>query len=463
MQQHLERCKYMPALDAISREVYSDILADFPALEKARDAQQVGEAILEAAPAWLPTTNDLQVELSKLYVKPLKHVRILFHFYGKDANGETAHTWAIGKVAHRDALAKIQKKAAKGKAKGGSKILPLWDYGLELEPFTSDAELEHVAKLTDAAWAKRYFQDLVDRLPLPAGATIDSVDIDPFKYLPGKRIVLRYRLRYGDDELLLFAKHYDGDQGRASADIQNHLSRQLETGAGTAVVPRVYHYDPELQVTFQQAWIGNSIAKGETERPREQWTRLLRATCGLHSVAPPRGSQATLDARALLFKIRKDVADVTALLPQMQSFMESAQDTLTRTLERETPRHSGFLHGSLLPSQILLGENNVAFIDFDGTAEGDPLYDVCELLTSFLFEDWRLGKTPQEVLAAWKQALEDFENIYEQEVSYPLAAAYTLTFLMNRTHQHLKKLRSFPASGLDGMTNLLRTFLAEQS
>ena len=143
-----------------------------------------------------------------------------------------------------------------------------------------------------------------------------------------------------------------------------------------AVVPRVYHYDPELQVTFQQAWDGESIAKGDAERPRKQWIRLLQATHALHSVAVPRGNKATLDARALLFKIRKDVADVTALLPQLQSLMESAQNTLTRTLERHTPHHSGFLHGSLLPSQILLGDHAVAFIDFDGTAEGDPLYDV---------------------------------------------------------------------------------------
>ena len=460
----------MPALDPISRDVYSDILAEFPALEQARDRKQVAAAVREAAPAWLPATDKLHVELSKLYVKPQKHVRILFHFFGDNAAGATEHTWAVGIVPHKDTLEKIQRKAAKGKAKNNNsnkndraKALPLWEHGLELEPFTTDADLAHVAKLTDAGWAKRYFQALVERLPLPAGTNIDSVDIDPFKYLPGKRIVLRYRLRYGDDELLLFAKHYDSDQGRASADIQNHVSRHLDSASDLAIVPRVYHSDPELQVTFQQAWEGATIEKGESDQPRQIWPRLLRATRALHAVPVPRSNHATLDARALLFKIRKDVADVTALLPQLKSLMESSQQTLTRTLERETAQRTGFLHGSLLPSQILLGENTVAFLDFDGTAEGDPLYDICELLTSFLFEDWRFGRSAQEIRASWKHALADYEQVYEIDASYALASAYTLTFLMNRTHQHLKKLRAFPASGLEGLTDLLQVFLAEQS
>jgi thiamine kinase-like enzyme len=275
--------------------------------------------------------------------------------------------------------------------------------------------------------------------------------------------VLRYRLHHGDDDLLLFAKHYDNEQGRASAEIQNHVSRQLETAQGIAVVPRVYHYDPQLQVTFQQAWSGEPIAKGDTQRPRQQWTRLLRATRALHAVTVPRANLATLDSRALLFKIRKDVADVTALLPQLRGFMENTQAKLTRTLERETPHHTGFLHGSLLPSQILLGEKAVAFIDFDGTAVGDPLYDICELLTSFLFEDWRLGNSAQQVRRFWKQALDEYEHIYEHETSRTLASAYTLTFLLNRTHQHLKKLRPFPESGLEGLMELLQNFLAEDN
>jgi len=298
----------------------------------------------------------------------------------------------------------------------------------------------------------------VGRLPLPADAQLRDVTIDPFKYLPGKRIVLRYHLHTGDDTLTLFAKHYDGDQGRAASEVQNQVSRALEKSPGTAAVPRVYHYDADLQVSFQQAWEGHPIEKGDSERPRALWQRLLHATRALHAVSLPRGTHGKLDARALLYKARKDVVDIAALLPQMEGLLQQAEAELVRTFERETPHRIGFLHGSLLPSQILLGEKNVGFIDFDGTAEGDPLYDVCELLTSFLFEDWRLGRTTAEIHKRWTEALEDVEAIYEQPVSHALAGAYTSTFLMNRTHQHLKKLRPFPEAGLPGLTELLRAF-----
>lgn len=141
--------------------------------------------------------------------------------------------------------------------------------------------------------------------------------------------------------------------------------------------------------------------------------RVARALAGLHGV-PADGLELRTGAgdRA---KLARRAGKIQALAPDLARRIGVLREEIVRRAERLAPPRAGFLHGSVSPKQILLGDASIGFLDFDGACRGDPAIDVGTLMaglhkySSKLAEPARARELAELALEAYASGSSDPE------------------------------------------------------
>jgi Ser/Thr protein kinase RdoA (MazF antagonist) len=266
------------------------------------------------------------------------------------------------------------------------------ELGLVLETPPPDAALPALPILTDPLRVRALLEEAL-RTGAPQLADIRIAGCTPsvVRYKPGLRCTLFYRLQYAEEArsrdwpaAVVAKAHGSGDARHAHEGVR--ALWQTELRRSTAVtIPEPLAFLPELNTTIQRAVPGESTLDDRLRsglcggRPRggEELRALLAKTgvglaalhgCGAHA------QEVTWEEE--MAELRKTVADLARWIPGFRGAMElwlSRLDVLAAAHPPEPPVPS---HRSFRPSQVLVHDGNISFIDLDGFCEAEPAMDL---------------------------------------------------------------------------------------
>ena len=266
------------------------------------------------------------------------------------------------------------------------------ELGLVLETPPPDAALPALQILTDPLRARALLEEAI-RAGTPHLADIRIAGCTPsvVRYKPGLRCTLFYRLRYAEEArgrdwpAAVVAKTHGGGNAQHAHTAVRTLW-QTDLRRSTAVtIPEPLAFLPELNTTIQRAVPGEStlddrlrsaLSGGAASDVAELRGLLAKTGLGLAALhgCGARGAVVTWDEE--MADLQERVADLARWIPGFRGAVEpwlSRLDVLAAANPREPPVPS---HRSFRPSQVLLHDGNISFIDLDGFCEAEPAMDL---------------------------------------------------------------------------------------
>jgi len=279
--------------------------------------------------------------------------------------------------------------------------VPFGEYGwrcavpelrLVLETSPADTALPALAMLTDPSRARAFVEGAI-RAGSPAYADIRIAACKPkvVRYKFGSRCTILCRLEYGPEAAgrdwpeAVVAKTHWGNKGRVAYQAMRTLWESELRWSTAVTVAEPLAFIPELRVLIQRALphgstlgdLLNTVLTGGTaeaiEHLREQLGKTARGLAALHACA----------AHGTIFTFEQQMAEARARIVELASWIPGFDGALEPTLARldglaasHPPDRPVPSHRSFRPTQVLLHEGHIAFIDFDGFCEAEPAMDL---------------------------------------------------------------------------------------
>src|SRR6266480_7353095 len=270
---------------------------------------------------------------------------------------------------------------------------PVPELRLVLETLPADTALPALAVLTDPSRARALLEGAI-RAGSPAYGDIRIqacrlVKVARYKF--GNCCTILYRLEYGSEAAGrgwpegVVAKTHSGDKGRVSYEVMRALWESELRWSTAVTIAEPLAFIPELRVLIQRALphgstlgdLLNTVLPGGTaeaiEHLREQLGKTARGLAALHACA----------AHGTTFTFEQQMAEARARIVELASWIPGFDGALEPTLARldglaasHPPDRPVPSHRSFRPTQVLLHEGHIAFIDFDGFCEAEPAMDL---------------------------------------------------------------------------------------
>jgi thiamine kinase-like enzyme len=272
-----------------------------------------------------------------------------------------------------------------------------------------------------------------------------EVACDRVKYMPGKRCVLRFQLEMsgtsGDSrQVRFYSKTYNDGWSHYHFNMLKSACEQLAAQASKLNVPRPLAYLDGFNTLWQEEWSGKPLIDVlESQNWPELFPRIAEVLAALHR-SGIKGFRPGPDLDEVMNTAIEDGSKLLFLMPACQPF-------ITPMLERLQAEKSAIallqipaapIHGACRLEQLVVREAELALVDFDAVAIGDPLFDVAEFIASLQFLEFTQGK-PRDHLA---KAAEWFYQSYAENVEWPCdrrrLAWYILVFLTSKMYGALK-------------------------
>ncbi len=269
-----------------------------------------------------------------------------------------------------------------------------------------------------------------------AAAGLAVTDIDILKYKPRRRAVLRYHLARAPWAHVIGKVFRDERAGRLF-DIQAHL---WESGFGPLAEDGIRVAEPiavlpELRAFLQEQVPGHTLNElFAADVPlNAQVERTAAGLAKLHSVSW-RPDWSPLNAYGLdteVAQLAVYAADLTALRPDLTGDVADLLEAL-RGWARQLPAPAQLrpVHRDFYYSQVLVDGPNLALIDFDLIALGDPAIDVANFLAHLTFlgldlagDADRLRPQAERFLTAYRRRRAT-QSGFEARVEFYTAATY---------------------------------------
>ena len=296
--------------------------------------------------------------------------------------------------------------------------VPFGEYGwrgavpelrLVLETPPADAALPALAMLADPSRARVFLEGAI-RAGLPAHADIRIEACQPkvLRYKFGSRCTMLCRLEYGPEATgrgwpeAVVVKTHRGRKGRVAYEAMRALW-ETELRSSTAVtIAEPLAFIPELRVLIQRALPHGSMLNdllttvlpggtaGGREELRAQLAKTARGLAALHACT----------ARGTMFTFEEQMAEARGRIVALATWIPGFDGALAPTLARldalaasHPPDRPVPSHRSFRPTQVLLHEGHIAFIDFDGFCEAEPAMDLALFRASLRKNVMRLGSS----------------------------------------------------------------------
>lgn len=269
----------------------------------------------------------------------------------------------------------------------------LVDLGLDLATAHSDdGALPALASLTEPSAAAALLQEAIAAGPYP-GMAIAAVRPDVRRYKPGSRCTIFYHLDLAPGSVgpsAVVAKTYRGDKGANAFSGMAALWTAMAGPEAPVVLAEPLAYLAELRVLVQSSVpedqtlkelvrdaIVSFMADGRREPLDTAAHRIDQTAEGLaalHGSGVSHGAVVLWDdelgeARELLERLAPNLSDVAAATAELL-------DDLDQLARRIPAGEAVPTHRSFRPAQVLLGDDRIAFIDFDGLCMAEPALDV---------------------------------------------------------------------------------------
>jgi hypothetical protein len=275
-------------------------------------------------------------------------------------------------------------------------VLP--DLGLTLYPeavvsgaveAASDPGLPALRSLTDPRLAARYIGAALAANPRYFGARIATCEPEIMRYKPGSRCTLRYHIGYVDDSdapRMVIAKTHRGDKGLIAWKAMNALWGSPLASTSVVSIAEPLSYDADQRILLQGPVAGEITLKdvlsdallSPTTSSLERARSLLDATAdglvALHQSGAEADDLVTLADD--LAEARDAWRRLTSLVPEIDGAADELFAQVEAVATSGSPDPLVPSHRSFRPAQVLVDEDHIAFIDFDGFCRSEPALDV---------------------------------------------------------------------------------------
>jgi hypothetical protein len=265
------------------------------------------------------------------------------------------------------------------------------ELGLVLEVEHEDAELPFLADLTDPERAGPLLEASIRAGGAYPDLQLAGCTAEVMRYKPGSRCTVLYRLRFPDGVAsdgwpeAVVAKTYHGDKGRnawegmralwASPVARGDVVRLAEPLAYLDDA-RVLVQGPGAEETTLKELVRQRFTPGAID-PDQLDALVLRTADGLaalHTSGAWHGEVVTLDDE--LAEIREVVDRLAVSLPELAdgaaALLAAVEDAAGRhPADPAVPSHLSFR-----PAQVLVADEGISFIDFDGFGRAEPALDL---------------------------------------------------------------------------------------
>lgn len=458
----------------------------FPHLALAIDAGVMREHfqtyVSQCCPGLAWAVNECRLE--EIFYKPKKRCGILYRLTLRHATGVEMDEWCFGQMyppgrGHKHvtrALARVAPGHSGHPVLRGFPWVSLWaDLDMLLWVFPYDPKIATLPRMVDQDFVKQQIEanlhapgwlDHEHRSGLDAWRCVD-VRYDRIKYMPGKRCVLRYHVTLANAAgtlraLTFYSKTYNDARGRYHFDMLQNVWTELATQTSVVHIPRPLLYLDGANTWWQEAWEGSALSDVFAAYDWEQLlTRLAEVLAAVHH-SQITGCRLAPDLDHVLASALKNGTRLVRNMPHYQRRIDLAlqwlTETQTRVQEQDLPRVP--IHGACRIEQMVVRGDDLALLDFDTLALGDPLYDVAELVVSLQYLALSHGY-PYERLA---RAIDLLCRRYEAQVAWPCdrlrVAWYAVALFIQKMFLSLLHLDHGAVSRLDTLgLNMLNEWL----
>jgi hypothetical protein len=263
-----------------------------------------------------------------------------------------------------------------------------------------ESALPALGLLTDSVAAR----GLLEHAIAAAGSKYDTIQIQAcvptvVRYKPGSRCTILYQLHYAADRAAqaawpatVIAKTYKGDKGQnAHVGMRALWASPLSRG-DVVMIAEPLAFLPDLNVLVQGSIAHESTLKDlirsalreGTPAAMSELTDMMRKTArglaALHRSGAHYGEATSWEDE--LAEGQEVTAQLSAAAPTLAG---AAAPLLARleALAKACPADPlAPTHGSFRPGQVLISQNTIGFIDFDGFGQAEPALDLALFLSS---------------------------------------------------------------------------------
>lgn len=393
---------------------------------------------------------DCRVEgssIERIQYRRGRRCRLLYRLNLRDRHGEKKEQWFLGKLGRvGQARRQYEEALAAGNLQNGlwPAVSLLSDLEMVVWTFPNDPEMLGLRQATDLNFVQAQISANLAAFGLSTGWHCASANFERVKYMPGKRCVLRFRadMRQAAGEkqqLEFYSKTYNDGMSRAHYQAMQQAYAHL----GDAVhIPRPIMYLETANTVWQEAWPGQPLLENlEASDWKELFPRLATGLARVH-LSRCEGLQ-TVDTLELAYdSAQEDALMLGWLLPEYHlRFNEVlARLSAAKALAAAPANLITPIHRAIRLEQFLMRDREIALVDFDAAALGDPFYDLAEFLCSLQYLEFTADFSRGRLAVA----AELFKTIYGRLVPWELArtrlAYYAASALLSKMHDTMKNL-----------------------
>ena len=412
-------------------------------------------------------------DVEKCAIEWLQHrrggrCRLLYRLTLRDLAGRKTDQWFFGKLL-REGKARPMYEEALRSAILQNGFWPPVNFWPELEmvvwTFPNDPDMPHLVRAVNTNLIRAQLNANLPAWGLSERWRCEQVEFERVKYMPGKRCVLRYNARLADPSgenrrLEFFSKTYSDGKSRLHHQVLQNIYDRL---GRVLNVPRPLKYVEDANTFWQEPWDGRPLIDSLDDWNWEElFPRLAETLAVLHKSRgdgfPPSNTLERAYEAA-----REDAQTLEWLLPEYGSRFREALAALAaaKKILAAQPVPPAPIHGTMRIEQFLVRDREIALVDFDAAALGDPLYDLAEFVSSLQYLAFSRGLAADRLT----KAAEFFQTQYAKQVPWPCEARrvawYVVVSLLNKMHETVRSLDSDVVRQLDGILQIMDRWSAD--
>ncbi|HEY6932503.1 MAG TPA: phosphotransferase [Marmoricola sp.] len=263
------------------------------------------------------------------------------------------------------------------------------DLRLALRAQAMDEALPALPRLTEPAAVAELLEPLVRATGHP-DASITACEPVVVRYKPGSRCTVVVQVSYAPGRSTppspIVVKTHQGDKGEVAWAAMNALwerpgtwRRVVQLAEPIAYVPkdRILVQGPVPGASTLKVLVREAVASGDPTRLsllRDRLVQTARGLAAIHRSGASYGLPATFEDE--LAEVQEVVDRLSFSVPALADAAEPMLQWLAERSGTVPPDPIVAAHHDFRPAQVLLHEDGVGFIDFDGACMAEPALDV---------------------------------------------------------------------------------------
>jgi hypothetical protein len=450
---------------------------NLPQLSKVLNPEVMGPAFEAFFNSEYPGRG-LKVEncrIGKVYHKPGKNCSIVYRLCCRDDDSRVFDLSFHGRISANSGTKTVFRTEQPRERPGFEfwKPISFWpEMNMALRTFPYDPGLPYLGQLLDIDFVKSQVEKNLSAFGLTEGWNCQEAVYHVGKYRPGKRCLIRYEVILADTEnnrqqFIFYSKTYDSPRSRYVFDILRKIYASSACSQGLLNIPRPIAHIDSANTIWLLEWPGKSFSpmmqsQGWENFPKTGFLPKIAAMlAALHRAELPGVilHQGPSPAAALK-NARGDFADIIRFLPEKQAVLAQMMEKMVSLAPAQGEKiPAATIHGSFKLAQLVCREDELALVDFDSVAKGDPLYDVAEFIASVV--NLRVSDgVPTEPMT---ECIEIFLGEYQNRTPWPCdrsrIAWYVVAFLFGKIHSALKRGKSKEVSFISVAFSIVNEWL----